>query len=159
MRNKFLLFSLIFFLLSFISYLLPVTSYADPIPSCAPGETLGYDESGVRVCKTTSGTSGGSAGTITLPDFIKNISLQSIASNAAKVILAIAGLLFFFYLLFGGIRMMTSAGDEKSAASARSAVTTGLLGFLLVVAAYFIALFIEEVFHIPIINVTIPGIN
>ncbi|OGY24677.1 MAG: hypothetical protein A2Y57_00335 [Candidatus Woykebacteria bacterium RBG_13_40_7b] len=159
MIKKIFFFPLIFSLLSFLYLLLPVVSYADHPPPCYSGETL-VDVTGSDdfMCVSAGGT-GGSAGTIALPDFIKNISLQSIASNAAKLILAIAGLLFFFYLLFGGIRMMTSAGDEKSAASARSAVTTGLLGFLLVVAAYFIALFIEEVFHIPIINVTIPGVN
>src|SRR3989344_7078693 len=104
------------------------------------------------------GTSGENPlGTITLPgDLAESTKPSNIINSLVGLIIAIAGLLFFFYLLIGGIRYMTAGGDSKAIGAATSAITTALIGFLLVISAYFIALFISEVFNIEILRPNIP---
>lgn len=98
-------------------------------------------------------------GTVSLPGDLEQTTNPSCLLNSIiGIVIALAGIVFLFFLILGGIRMMTAAGDEKAAASARSSVTTGLLGFILVIAAWFIAKFIGEVLGIPILNPNIPGI-
>lgn len=79
-------------------------------------------------------------------------------NNFVNIVIAVAGLLFFLYFIFGAFRMMTAGGDEKAAGSAKNAVTTGLIGFLLIVASWFIVSFIGEVLGIDLLKPNIPGI-
>ena len=56
-------------------------------------------------------------------------------------ILILAGLIFFGLIVGGGFSLISGAGKEASAqdkAKAQAAVTYGVIGFLLVVSAYFI---------------------
>jgi hypothetical protein len=73
-------------------------------------------------------------------------------------IIIVAGLIFFLLILGGGFMMIKSAGGEanpQSAAKARSAITFALIGFLLVVSAYFILELIKAITGVNFINPSI----
>lgn len=62
-------------------------------------------------------------------------------SQIVPNVLVIAGVIFFLLILGGGFAMIQSAGAESNpqqAAKAKAAVTYALIGFLLVVTAFFI---------------------
>jgi len=56
-------------------------------------------------------------------------------------VVIVAGLIFFVMIIFSGISLVLGAGkqrDAQSAAKARNALTYSIVGFLIVVAGYFI---------------------
>ena len=89
---------------------------------------------------------------------------QSVFENPASVtnrllpnIVVVAGLIFFLLILGGGFAMVKGAGGESSpqtAAKARAAITFALVGFLLVVGAYFI---LQVVITMTGVNFLAPG--
>ncbi len=87
--------------------------------------------SGHAGAKTLAGTDVGTLISILLP-------------NA----LAFAGVIFFFLIVGGGFMMIKSAGSQGSpqdAAKAKAAVTYAVIGFLLVVSAFFIMQIIKVI--------------
>lgn len=81
--------------------------------------------------------------------FGSNAGAQTLAGDTINVfigkllptVLVTAGLIFFLLILGGGFSMVRSAGSQGSpqdAAKAKNAITFALIGFLLVVCAYFI---------------------
>lgn len=56
-----------------------------------------------------------------------------------------AGILLLLYLIAGGVGYMTSAGDPKKAEAAKGKITNALVGFFLVVLAYFVVQVIARV--------------
>lgn len=66
-----------------------------------------------------------------------------------------AGVIFFLLILGGGFMMIKSAGADANAqdtAKAKAAVTFAVIGFLLVVSAYFILQIMGTVTGIDFIN-------
>lgn len=63
-------------------------------------------------------------------------------------ILILAGIIFFGLIVAGGWSYIIGAGGEPSAqdkAKAKAALTSGIIGFLLVISAYFILQIVETV--------------
>lgn len=87
-------------------------------------------------------------------NFTPSILISTLLPN----ILVLAGVIFFALILFGGFGMIVGAGKEanpQSAAKSKAAVTYGLVGFLLVISAFFILQIIETITGVDFIN---PGI-
>lgn len=81
-----------------------------------------------------------------------------IISTLLPNVLTIAGVVFLFMILFGGISMVIGAGRQSSpqeAAKAKAALTSGIVGFLLVVSAYFILQMISVIFGVDFANPTL----
>jgi hypothetical protein len=57
-----------------------------------------------------------------------------------KISFVLAGLILLFYFLLGGFQMISSAGkdDPKTAESAKATITSAVIGFVVVFAAYWI---------------------
>lgn len=55
-----------------------------------------------------------------------------------NIIFFAAGVAFIIYFISAGLSMMTSRGDPKALAAAKARVTTALIGFIIVFAAYWI---------------------
>lgn len=55
-----------------------------------------------------------------------------------NIIFFVAGAAFLIYLVTGGISLMLSRGDPKAISEAKARITYGLVGFLIIVAAYWI---------------------
>ena len=70
-------------------------------------------------------------------------------------ILVLAGVIFFILILAGGVGMIAGAGKESSAqdkAKAQGAITYGMIGFLLVISAYFILQIVGKIIGVDFIN-------
>ncbi len=68
-------------------------------------------------------------------------------------ILILAGVIFFGLIIGGGFSMISVAGKEASAqGKAQAAITYGIIGFLLVISAYFILQVVGVVTGINFIN-------
>jgi len=59
-------------------------------------------------------------------------------STLLSLITLLAGLYFLWQLALSGLSMATSSGDEKELTKAKRAMGSALLGFVLVVASYFV---------------------
>lgn len=78
-------------------------------------------------------------------------------SNIADIIngllpyaFTLAGVVLFVLLLASGFEFLTSAGDEKKLQQAKGRITSALVGFIIVVAAYWLTQIVEFLFHIQI---------
>lgn len=70
-------------------------------------------------------------------------------------VLILAGVIFFGLIIAGGWGYLVGAGGEPSAqdkAKAKAALTYGVVGFLLVISAYFILQIIETVTGVKFIQ-------
>ena len=65
-------------------------------------------------------------------------NITDIISLALKFVFPAAGILLLFYLVMGGFSLMTSAGDPKAMQSAKGKITSALIGFVIIFAAYWI---------------------
>jgi cbb3-type cytochrome oxidase subunit 3 len=89
---------------------------------------------------------------------LSTFTIPSIIQWAVTIVLIIAGVIFFFMLIIGGVRWILSGGDKANTESARNQITAALIGLIIVFAAWAIALLLQNVFQVNILNVTIPVI-
>lgn len=69
-----------------------------------------------------------------------------------------AGVIFFFLILGSGFMMIKNSGGEhnpQDAAKAKNAVTFSVIGFLLIVSAYFILQIVGSIFGVEFTKFTI----
>ena len=84
-------------------------------------------------------------------DFPPSVLISVLLPN----ILILAGVIFFFLMLGGGFMMIKSAGGDANAqdtAKAKNAVTFAVIGFLLVISAYFILQIVGTVTGVDFVN-------
>lgn len=79
-------------------------------------------------------------------------SIGDLAVRVLPYIYYGAGLLLLIYLISGGLQLMLSRGDPKGVTAAQAKITTALLGFLIVIVAYFATKLIGQIFGITVIN-------
>ena len=70
---------------------------------------------------------------------LKDYSLGGIVSHLLPYAYALAGLILLVYTLIGGFKLLTSAGDPKKVAGGQKILTNAVVGFLIVIASYWIA--------------------
>lgn len=70
-------------------------------------------------------------------------------STALKFVFPAAGILLLFYLVIGGFSLMSSAGDPKAAQAAKGRITSALIGFVIVFAAYWIVQIVGIILGLP----------
>ncbi len=92
------------------------------------------------------GRNGGGGFLTEITDLGKLVSI--IASNA----IIIAGIILLFLFVFAGFQMITGAGDAQKQQQATQIMTAGVIGFILVIAAYFIVRIIESSLGIRILS-------
>ncbi len=84
-------------------------------------------------------------------DFPPSVLISILLPN----ILVLAGVIFFGLIVAGGWSYIIGAGGEPSAqdkAKAKAAITYGVVGFLLVISAYFILQIVETVTGVKFIQ-------
>ena len=62
--------------------------------------------------------------------------------NIVKFLLTFLGLIAVIIILYGGFQWMTAAGNEEKITSARGTLTAGLIGLVIILAAYAITAFV-----------------
>lgn len=88
---------------------------------------------------------------VTLPkDAVSNKfpNLGSVVSAALPYVYVIAGLAMLLMIISGGITLMTAAGDPAKSKDGYGKVTAGIVGFIIIFAAYFVAQIAQVVFGV-----------
>lgn len=75
-------------------------------------------------------------------------SLASIVNVAIPYIMAIAGVILLGVLIWGGFDYLTSGGDPKKADAGKNKITSAIIGFVIIFAAYWILQIIDFVFKL-----------
>lgn len=80
------------------------------------------------------------------------MTFGEIMTKLLPYIFVAAGLSMFVMLIVGGFELMVSGGEPGKIKAAQGKLTGGVVGFLIVVFAYFIAQVMETVFGINILG-------
>jgi len=73
-------------------------------------------------------------------------SVGSLIGNILPYIFGAAAIALLIYLILGGFQLMTSRGDPKAAQGAQAKITNALIGFVIVIFAFFIVQLFSQVF-------------
>jgi len=80
-------------------------------------------------------------------DYASNIGLgnrdpRDIASSIIKVVLGFLAIVAVVIILLGGFKWMTAAGNEEKVSEARKLIVAGIIGLIIILAAWGIANFV-----------------
>lgn len=67
--------------------------------------------------------------------------LRDIVNNFIRVLLGFLGLIAVIIILVGGFKWMTAMGDDKAISSAKDLIKAGVIGLIIILAAYSISTF------------------
>lgn len=70
--------------------------------------------------------------------------VNSIIANFVNVLISISGIIFLLIVVYGGFLYMTAGGDEAKIKKAKSMLTSGVIGLIIITAAFGISLFVFE---------------
>ncbi len=79
-------------------------------------------------------------------------TLANLISTIIGLLTVVAALYFIFMVITGALGIITSGGDKGKVEDARNKITTGAVGFVVVVAAMFLVGLIGIILDIPILN-------
>ncbi|MBI2465272.1 hypothetical protein HYV64_03955 [Candidatus Shapirobacteria bacterium] len=81
-------------------------------------------------------------------------TLSSLISVIVKNSFTIAGTILLILLIFGGLMVIIGAGssDSKKSAQGKALVTDAIIGFVIVITAYFIVQIVEVTTGLKILN-------
>ncbi|PLX26793.1 hypothetical protein C0583_05855 [Candidatus Parcubacteria bacterium] len=80
---------------------------------------------------------------------------RNIAANIINLMLGFLGILAVVLILFGGFKWMTAAGNEDKVTEAKRLLVSGVIGLVIILAAYALAAFVLD----AIFRVTTSGSN
>lgn len=80
-------------------------------------------------------------------NYAQNIGLgnrdpRDIASSVIKVLLGFLGIIAVIIILIGGFKWMTAGGNEDKVSEAKKLIIAGIIGLIIILAAYGIATFV-----------------
>ena len=79
------------------------------------------------------------------PESIKtHSSLPEIAGAVIKAILGLLGVVFLCLILYAGYTWLTAEGEPDKVKKAKNMITNSIIGLIIVLASYSIALFVVE---------------
>lgn len=90
--------------------------------------------------------------TATIPGLPSSSPLGTVINRFITYLFPLAGIVLLAYLIFGGYQYLTSMGDPKKIQASRLTLTYALVGFAILIAAYWVVLFSARVLDIPAIN-------
>ena len=67
---------------------------------------------------------------------------RDIAASVIRVILGFLGIVAVIIILLGGFKWMTAGGNEDKVSEAKKLITAGIIGLVIIVAAFAIATFV-----------------
>lgn len=118
---------------------------------CSPYDTainsVGADAQTLNALNplTAGGAGGGGDTSLTTPGAIISKALSSF-------IFPIAGIILFVVMLLGGFQILTGATNSKGLEEGKQKITSAIIGFILLFAAYWIAQLLELIFGIRILS-------
>lgn len=81
---------------------------------------------------------------------LADLTIAGIVSKLLDIVFPIAGIALLVFIVWGGFDYMTSMGDPKKAAAARTKMTSALIGFIIIIAAYFIVRIVDSIFGLGV---------
>ena len=78
--------------------------------------------------------------------------ISSLVSALTSNLFTIGGGIFVFVIIFAGYNMLTAAGDERKFETARNYLTAGVVGAVLLAAAWLIIYILEAMLGTSIIS-------
>jgi hypothetical protein len=69
---------------------------------------------------------------------LEQTTIGGIITNLLPYIFGAAAIALLIYLILGGFQLMTSQGDPKAAQSAQGKITNAIIGFVIIILAFFI---------------------
>ena len=98
-------------------------------------------------------------GTITPPSTIPTVDpgkesdfVAGLIRNGISLLLIVAFVIALIFIILAGLRFVTSGSDEKAVASAWSQIYWGIIGLVVVLAAFAIMKMVENFFGVSIIS-------
>lgn len=90
---------------------------------------------------------------------LNNITIANIISAFIIIILVVTSIILIFIIIGGGIAVMVGGGkgDAQSAGRGRQAIMGGLIGLVIVFAAWGIINLINLFFGVNVLNLNIPN--
>lgn len=79
-------------------------------------------------------------------------SVGGIIGTILPYLLILAGLILFAMLVFGGFTMLSGAASKDGMEKGKHMVTSALIGFLIIFAAYWIIQIVQVIFGISIVS-------
>ena len=76
--------------------------------------------------------------------------LSSVVTAALPYLFAIAGIILFAFLVWGGFDYLTAMGDPKKAEAGKNKITSAVVGFILIFAAFWIYQLVSYLFKLGI---------
>ena len=76
----------------------------------------------------------------------QQLKLGSIIGAVLPYIFGAAGIALLIYLILGGLQLMISRGDPKAMQSAQAKITNALIGFVIIIFAFFIVQLFGQLF-------------
>lgn len=79
-------------------------------------------------------------------------NLGDIISALLPYLFVLAGLILFAFIIWAGFEFLTSAGDPEKVKSAQGKLTSAIVGFIIIFAAYWIAQILQIIFGVSILG-------
>jgi hypothetical protein len=73
-------------------------------------------------------------------------NIGDLVNRIMTFLIPIAGIILFLVIIWGGYDFMMSGGAPEKVKSGRAKITTGIIGFILLVLSYFFAKLIGTIF-------------
>ena len=108
--------------------LTPVLAFSLPVPAAAEDlNPWGSDQLKDNIQQTTG---------------LGERDPRDIAASVIRVILGFLGIVAVIIILLGGFKWMTAGGNEDKVGEAKKLITAGIIGLVIIVAAFAIATFV-----------------
>lgn len=75
---------------------------------------------------------------------VSSVSVTSLIGNLVQVVLGFTGTVTFLVFLYGGFLWLSARGNDDQVATAKKYITNGLIGTILVIAAFSISIFLTS---------------
>lgn len=90
-------------------------------------------------------------GTETIPDIAKlpgnqPVTIVNIVNALVAFLIPLGAVVLFAFLLWGGFDFLMANGEPEKIKSGKAKITSGLIGFILLVSAYIITRIIASIF-------------
>ena len=77
-------------------------------------------------------------------------SFSDMLTNIMNIVITIGVIAVLLYLIWGGIEWITSGGDKGKTESARNKITSAVIGLVILVSAWAIMLFVQQLLGLNI---------
>lgn len=111
-----------------------VVTVATMFPSVASMRQNPFENANVQLGTVATGAGQGAS--------TQEGALENIIGKLIKGALSIAGVIFFAYIVWAGYLWMTAHGEEEKITQAKKMISGGVIGLVIVLAAYAITIFV-----------------